>query len=247
MKRISHALIFSLIISIFVGRTVITAKASTVVTPDTTSAPAQTSAVIRASEHTYGPTTATVTFVVFNDTECPFCQKMHLALRSLQLDYSGDVRLIFRHYPLPMHKFAYKEAKALECVEQIKPTKVDYESAFWNYADTIMTSAQELKTHVNYRRPDSEERPRHMRWLMLTARTPIIGVSSTKLSKCVSYNQTAAKVDADIAEGNALGISGTPTTFVYKNGEFQYRLEGMYSYEALEKMTSELLGHPTVE
>jgi protein-disulfide isomerase len=66
--------------------------------------------------HRMGPANAPVTIIEFADFECPVCRKFELgALRYIRNRYPNDVQVVFRHWPLPYHRFAYPAARAAEC------------------------------------------------------------------------------------------------------------------------------------
>ena len=62
-------------------------------------------------EPSKGPADALVTIIEFSDYECPYCRKAHEPLMDA-LDDNDDVRLVFKHYPLPMHVHAIPAARA---------------------------------------------------------------------------------------------------------------------------------------
>jgi protein-disulfide isomerase len=58
-----------------------------------------------------------VTVVNFSDMECPACKRAH-ELTSGLASLAG-VRVVFRHYPLQIHKNALMTAKAVEAARQM--------------------------------------------------------------------------------------------------------------------------------
>ena len=88
-----------------------------------------------------GPDDALITIVEFADFHCPFCVKVNPTMRQLLKKYEGDVRLVFRHYPLPMHPQAGKASLAVLAAER--------QGAFWPAFD----AAFELraKTEADFR------------------------------------------------------------------------------------------------
>lgn len=94
-----------------------------------------------------GKATAPVTVTAFLDFQCPYCAKAYPLLQELLQKYPRDVKLLIKHYPLPMHKFGEPaSAAALAAARQNKYEKVT-ELLFANYskltAATIRTYAQE--------------------------------------------------------------------------------------------------------
>jgi protein-disulfide isomerase len=66
-----------------------------------------------------GPTTAKVPIVVFADFECPFCQVLATqTLKWIRGRYPKEIAVIYRHWPLKSHRFAYPTARAAECASE---------------------------------------------------------------------------------------------------------------------------------
>lgn len=66
--------------------------------------------------HRMGPSGAPVTIVEFGDFECPACRAFHQrVLEPVRALYPTQVALVFRHWPLPYHRFATPAARAAEC------------------------------------------------------------------------------------------------------------------------------------
>ena len=49
---------------------------------------------------------AKVNIVAFSDFQCPFCSRVTPTLDRIMKDYNGQVRMFFRHNPLPFHSDA---------------------------------------------------------------------------------------------------------------------------------------------
>lgn len=149
------------------------------------------------SDHIRGNTQARVTLLEYSDLECPFCQSVHPTLEQLVADYQGEVRWVYRHFPLEsIHAQARPAAIASECVAQIGGA-----GAFWDFIDAIF---EDQKTQL----------PK-IRSIALAT-----GVGGAQYDSCVAQEDIAADVDADIADGIAAGVTGTPHTLVIgPNGE----------------------------
>jgi protein-disulfide isomerase len=66
--------------------------------------------------HRIGPEGADVTVVVFSDFECPMCAVFaNRTYADFSARYAGRTALVFRHWPLRVHRLAYPAAKASEC------------------------------------------------------------------------------------------------------------------------------------
>ena len=65
-----------------------------------------------ASSPIIGNKDAPVTLVAFLDFQCPYCSRVYPIIEQLLDKYPKDVKLIIKHYPLRMHKFAKKSSIA---------------------------------------------------------------------------------------------------------------------------------------
>src|SRR5687768_14470788 len=61
-----------------------------------------------ASPWTKGSATARITLEEFSDFQCPACGVLEPGLRRVLKDYGDRVKLIFRNFPLAMHKYAFQ-------------------------------------------------------------------------------------------------------------------------------------------
>src|SRR5258708_5321032 len=59
-----------------------------------------------------GDADAKVTIVEWSDFQCPFCGRVIDTLHQIEKSYGSDVRIAFKHNPLPMHPNAPYAAKA---------------------------------------------------------------------------------------------------------------------------------------
>ena len=135
---------------------------------------------------------AAITVIVFTDFECPFCYKAHQKLKDLFARYPQDVRILFRNFPLNMHKDARTAAYAAACAH--------LQGKFWPYADLLFENQGQLDISNLY---DYAE---------------LVGLDMDRFKECMESGQGEKMVEADIAEGLKLGINGTPSVFM--NGHF---------------------------
>lgn len=148
-------------------------------------------------EPSIGTPGATVVLVAFSDFQCPYCKDEGLMLRkNLLKEYPTQVRLYFKTFPLEsLHPWAKPAAIASRCVYQQDGT------AFWEFHDWIFEN-QAAITPENLK-------DKVMEWSK--ARKDIDGL---RLGQCIDNKTTEPDVSAIQAEGQALGVGGTPTLFV---------------------------------
>jgi protein-disulfide isomerase len=135
-----------------------------------------------------GPANAPVTIVEFSDFECPFCKRAAETVEQVMKTYEGKVRLVFRHYPLPMHSNAKKAAEAASCANE--------SGKFWPYHDLLFKNQTAL----------AEDN--------LKAYAKEAGLDAGAFEKCLTSGKFATTVEKDTEEGAAAGITGTPAFFI---------------------------------
>lgn len=129
-----------------------------------------------------------VRLLVFSDYQCPFCRVTHYALDSLT-HQDPSIGLVYRHFPLPIHPAAPGAARASICADaQGRFRELDEE--------LFSTTAWEADTN----------------W---TREAHAAGVPDLKaFATCLASPETVARLNADLALGQKLGIAATPTLFV---------------------------------
>src|SRR6188768_1555494 len=72
---------------------------------------------VASDDPVWGAATAPVTLVEFSDLQCPFCSRVHPTIKSLQAKYGpNQLRVVFKHNPLPFHANARPAAKVADAV-----------------------------------------------------------------------------------------------------------------------------------
>jgi protein-disulfide isomerase len=158
----------------------------------------------------FGKEGASVVVVVYSDFQCPYCAKEAKVLRtSLKQEYGQKVRLYFRDFPLSIHPWSKDAAVAGRCIYNQEP------DAFWAYHDWIFENQSSI-TPENLETKIGE---------FLEGKA----ADAAKFSECFKNEETLKKVEESIAEGQAIGVSSTPTVLV--NGR---KLNGSPEWEQLK-------------
>lgn len=135
-----------------------------------------------------GLQTAPITIVEFADFQCPFCGRTAETLKQIEQTYAGQVRVVFRDFPLDFHQNAAKAAEAASCAQD--------QGKFWPMHDKLFANQTNLKV-ADLKKYASE-----------------IGLDAGQFSQCLDTDKYSKKWRADRDEGASYGISGTPTFFV---------------------------------
>lgn len=140
---------------------------------------------------------AKVVMVEYGDFQCPFCARHHPTMEAIKEKYGDDVAWVFRHYPLSFHPNAIPAANASECASE--------QGKFWEFADAMFAD----QTNLNGSAVLKDD--------YYTAAAKTLGLDTTKFASCLSAKKYQSVVDADQAGGSAVGVNGTPATFI--NGQ----------------------------
>ncbi|MEU9152045.1 DsbA family protein [Streptomyces sp. NPDC048417] len=149
---------------------------------------------------------------VWCELQCPDCRSALDDLRALRARYGDRLELRLRHFPLEKHKHAFAAAQAAEeALEQGKG---------WEYVEAVLGRVEEL---------DREGEP----FLVQVARE--LRLDAEEFDTALVDGRHILIVDADQAEGQAIGVTGTPTYVI--GGE---RLDGGKSQEGLRERVTEI-------
>lgn len=139
--------------------------------------------------HRIGPPASSVTIVEFTDFQCPVCRRASDELRRIRQEFSNDVAVVIRHFPIPGHEFAAAAARAAECAGR--------QGAFGKYHDLLFAS-QDLIGKKS--------------WTQFAEEAGLSDVAAFKT--CLTDPAIAALVERDQTAGKKLGVTGTPTFLI---------------------------------
>jgi protein-disulfide isomerase len=156
-----------------------------------------------------GPKEAPVTIVEFGDLQCPACKAAQPTIEAL-VAAEPQARFVFQNFPLEMHNWAAKGAAYADCVGRAS------NNAFWKFVSTTYDKQAEITAE------NVDEK--------LTALADGAGVKGTEIAACAAQPETKSRIDASIALGKKVDVSGTPTVFINgrKIGSFDNRLSEVY-------------------
>lgn len=132
--------------------------------------------------------------VEFLDFECEGCAAAYPVVEELRAEYGDTVTFVHRYFPLPGHPNSMTAAVAVEAAAQ----QGAYEAMYQKMFDT-----QEQWSHT------AEDRSPVFRGY-----AEELGLDMAAYDKSVADPATRARVEADVADGVALGVQGTPTFFL---------------------------------
>ncbi len=166
---------------------------------------------VDASGPSKGPATAPITIVEFSDYECPFCVRAEPTVKNVLAAYPNKIKLVYRDYPLPMHKKAPKAAEAAHCAGD--------QGKYWEMHDKLFAANGKIDV------PD-----------LKAAAREIPGIDGGKFDQCLDSGEKAKEVQKNQKAGEDVGVTGTPAFFI--NGR---ALAGAQPEEAFKAIIDEEL------
>ncbi|MGB1277403.1 MAG: DsbA family protein, partial [Nannocystaceae bacterium] len=139
-------------------------------------------AELRGDEPQLGPDDALVTIIEYSDFQCPYCAKAAPVIKQVIDSYDGDVRVIFKQYPLPNHSKAVPAGKAAYAAHK--------QGKFWEFHDELFTN----KANVSKIDAFAKEQ----------------GLDVAQFQKDMASKEVADWIDNDHVTGGKVGASGTP-------------------------------------
>jgi protein-disulfide isomerase len=183
-------------------------------------------------EPVLGQEDAPVTMVVYEDFQCPYCQRFESnAMKDIESNYveTGDVKVIWKDFPLGNHPWAAPAAETMECVYR------QDNDAFWSIKDTIFNNQDVLS-------------PQNVQDEII-AWASAEGVSEDAVRTCLDEENPGEEVNGDLQEGQSFDamvavagedrpfVSGTPASVIYAEGdEMGEPVVGAQPYQAFKNV-----------
>jgi protein-disulfide isomerase len=164
---------------------------------------------------------APVTIVEYSDFQCPFCLR-HFQNTMPELENyidTGQVRYVFKDFPIhSIHPQAQKAHESARCARELGGS-----NAFWEMHDLLFANQNEWAgagNHVDIFKDLASE----------------AGLDRQQFAECLDSGRYADAVNADLAEGTRLGVTGTPAFFI--NGQ---RVSGAQPFSVFQQIIDTLL------
>ncbi len=160
-----------------------------------------------------GPRDALITIVLFSEFQCPFCKRVVPTLEQLTQKYPNDIRIVFKHNPLPFHQRAKPAANF-----SIYAFKKGGHKKLFEVMHLLFESQPKLE--------DAD----------LEAIARQAGLSPTAALAAVKADRYASVIDADQQLASDFEARGTPQMFI--NGR---RIKGSQPLETFVDAVEERL------
>ncbi|MET0637493.1 MAG: thioredoxin domain-containing protein [Chitinophagaceae bacterium] len=144
---------------------------------------------VQDGDHTKGPDDASITLVEYGDYECPHCGIAHPLIQRLLKEFDGDIRFVFRNFPLrESHPHAFMAALAAEAA--------DKQNKFWEMHDIIYEHQRGLSENS------------------LKDFAKKLDLDLAAFDRDWQGNAVVEKVENDFDSGVRSGVNGTPGFFL---------------------------------
>ena len=198
------------------------------------------------SLHIRGGANARVTLEEYGDFQCIPCAEFFPTLAQAEEIYGERLRVVFRHRPLRKHVHAVLAARAAEAA--------GLQGRFWEMHDLLFQNSLRWTRGVETVGPDAPPSRRLQSSLLamdievrdvFASYAERLKLNVERFKTDIDSDEVKARVDADSARGDTLGIDRTPT--IYLNGRLMpfvvvRTVEGLQS-----KIEAELSGKGNLE
>ncbi len=135
-----------------------------------------------------GDADAPVTITLFDDFQCPYCAKLVPTLDQVMAAYPKQVKVVFKHFPLSMHKFAKQAAVASIAARN--------QGKFWPLHDQLFANYNKLND------------------VKIRELAEAVGLDMTRFDQDMANPALLQEVNNDIQLGAKAGVRGTPAAYI---------------------------------
>jgi protein-disulfide isomerase len=175
---------------------------------------------MKAEGYVLGSPTAPVEVIEFADFECPGCGQFATLTEPdvrTRLVNTGQVRMRFIDYPLPMHRNTWDASLAAACAND--------QGKFWELHDVIFMNQDRWNG-------EATSRPRSV----LADLAKGVGLDMDKYDDCMKADTHRAKIQAHLQEAERRQVTQTPTFII--GGRM---IPGAIAYDTFKKLVDEEL------
>lgn len=161
---------------------------------------------LQSGGYRVGPNNAPLTLVIFGDYECPSCRLVHNTIEEFRQGHRNDIAIVFQHWPLNHHRFAYPAARAVECARV---------QGYFEPMHDILYDTQDSLGLIPFRE--------------LATRVGVPDISG--FEQCTRSRDTVSIVEQGIRHAQRLNARGTPA--VIANGWYLANLPNRSRLDSL--------------
>lgn len=155
------------------------------------------------TNHVEGQNKDNITLVEYGDYQCPYCGQYYPIVKQVESEFNQQISFQFRNFPLTsLHPNAFAGARAAEAAA--------LQGKFWQMHDLL------------YEQNDLNQQNQSVpSWITSTSPTAFfdadaqqLGLNVTQFKSDYASDKVNNLINADLAEGNKLGVNATPTFYL---------------------------------
>ena len=132
-----------------------------------------------------------IQIVEFSDFECPYCAEFYKkSFLKVKEKYGDQVSIIYKNFPLDMHKNAENAARAAQCAAKQDKFSQMHDVLFENNETLQLSNIKKYAADIQ--------------------------LSETEFSSCLNSSEVREEIEKQKNDGIKLGITGTPSFFIGK-------------------------------
>ncbi len=139
-----------------------------------------------------GSKDAELTIIEFGDFQCLYCAQSAAIIAKAMNDNPGKIKLIWKDFPLPGSAQAQTAAEAAQCAAR--------QDKFWQYHQELFSLQGNFDINS---------------YLTIAGK---IGLNIENFNRCLNSHETLPLIQLNIAEGQSIGIDGTPYFIINGQG-----------------------------
>lgn len=137
----------------------------------------------------FGPGDAPILIIEFSDYQCPYCKVWHdQVFDRLMANYPGQIRFVYRDFPLGNHPEAAPAADAANCAGE--------QDAFWEFHAALFSMQYGLNAQA-YQQYAAN-----------------LNLDLAAFNTCIQSNRYELEMAADLQYAQSIGVQVTPTFFI---------------------------------
>lgn len=146
-----------------------------------------------ADGHVLGSAAAPVTLEEFGDFQCPPCGRLSEPINELQKDFGSKLKVVYRNFPLAVHRHAREAAAAAEAA--------GLQGKFWQMHDLL------FREQAVWSKADDAVS-------LFNAYAGMIGLDLDRFKKDMQSPEVEERITTDQKRGSDIGVRNTPTLFL---------------------------------
>jgi protein-disulfide isomerase len=143
--------------------------------------------------HVRGNPSAPAVLEEFGDFQCPPCGALYPELKKIEADYGERLAVIFRNFPLDIHKHAWEASRAAEAAAA--------QGRFWEMHDRLYERQEEWGESCDVRQ-------------QFTAYARDLGLDAKRFESDMAAQEIEQRIRLDQQRGESAQIDGTPAVFL---------------------------------